>query len=57
MLLTKRLARSRTGEARLVVRAKIVRGLVAGERPYRVADRVGVGRILTAAVGWEAAGG
>jgi transposase len=39
-----RLARSRTAEARLVVRAKIVLGLAAGERPYRVADRVGVGR-------------
>jgi transposase len=40
-----RLARSRTEEARLVVRAKIVLGLAAGERPYRVADRVGVGRM------------
>ena len=39
-----RLARSRTAEARLVVRAKIVLGLAAGERPYRVAERVGVGR-------------
>jgi len=39
-----RLARSRTGEARLVVRARIVLGLAAGERPYQVADRVGVGR-------------
>lgn len=39
-----RLARSRTEEARLVVRAKIVLGLAAGERPYRVAERVGVGR-------------
>ena len=39
-----RLARSRTAEARLVVRAKIVLGLAAGERPYQVADRVGVGR-------------
>jgi transposase len=39
-----RLARSRTEEARLVVRAKIVLGLAAGERPYQVADRVGVGR-------------
>src|SRR5438067_9858680 len=39
-----RLARSRTGEARLVQRAKIVLGLAAGERPYQVADRVGVGR-------------
>jgi transposase len=39
-----RLARSRTGEARLVVRAKIVLGLADGERPYRVAERVGVGR-------------
>ena len=38
-----RLSRSRTEEARLVVRAKIVLGL-AGERPYQVADRVGVGR-------------
>jgi transposase len=32
------------GEARLVVRAKTVLGLAAGERPYQVADRVGVGR-------------
>src|SRR3954447_3335130 len=40
-----RLARSRTEEARLVVRAKIVLGLAAGERPARVADRVGVGRM------------
>ena len=40
-----RLARSRTEEARLVVRAKIVLGLAAGERPYQVADRVGVGRV------------
>jgi transposase len=39
-----RLARSRTEEARLVVRARIVLGLAAGERPYQVADRVGVGR-------------
>ena len=39
-----RLSRSRTGEARLVVRAKIVLGLADGERPYRVAERVGVGR-------------
>jgi transposase len=39
-----RLARSRTEEARLVVRAKIVLGLADGERPYRVAERVGVGR-------------
>ncbi len=39
-----RLARSRTEEARLVVRAKIVLGLAAGERPYQVADRLGVGR-------------
>jgi transposase len=39
-----RLARSRTEEARLVVRARIVLGLAAGERPYRVAERVGVGR-------------
>jgi transposase len=39
-----RLARSRTEEARLVVRAKIVLGLAAGDRPYQVADRVGVGR-------------
>ena len=45
-----RLARSRTEEARLVVRAKIVLGLAAGERPYQVADRVGVGRM--AAYGW-----
>jgi transposase len=28
-----------------VVRAKIVLGLAAGERPYQVADRVGVGRM------------
>lgn len=40
-----RLARSRTEEARLVARAKIVLGLAAGERPYQVADRVGVGRM------------
>jgi len=40
-----RLARSRTEEARLVVRAKIVLGLAAGERPYQVADRIGVGRM------------
>src|SRR4051812_13207608 len=40
-----RLARSRTEEARLVTRAKIVLGLAAGERPYQVADRVGVGRM------------
>ncbi len=40
-----RLARSRTEEARLVVRAKIVLGLAAGARPYQVADRVGVGRM------------
>jgi transposase len=40
-----RLSRSRTEEARLVVRAKIVLGLAAGERPYQVADRVGVGRM------------
>ena len=39
-----RLARSRTEEVRLVVRAKIVLGLAAGERPYQVAERVGVGR-------------
>jgi len=39
-----RLARSRTEEARLVVRAKIVLGLAAGERPYQVAAQVGVGR-------------
>jgi transposase len=45
-----RLARSRTEEARLVMRAKIVLGLAAGERPYQVADRVGVGRM--AAYGW-----
>lgn len=41
-----RLARSRTEEVRLVVRAKIVLGLAAGERPYQVADRVGVGRAV-----------
>jgi transposase len=40
-----RLARSRTEEARLVARARIVLGLAAGERPYQVADRVGVGRM------------
>lgn len=40
-----RLSRSRTEEARLVVRAKIVLGLAAGERPYQVADRVGVSRM------------
>jgi transposase len=39
-----RLARSRTEEARLVVRARIVLGLADGERPYRVAQRIGVGR-------------
>jgi transposase len=39
-----RLARSRSEEARLVQRAKIVLGLAAGERPYQVADRVGAGR-------------
>ena len=39
-----RLARSRTEEARLVIRAKIVLGLAAGQRPYRVAEQVGVGR-------------
>jgi transposase len=39
-----RLSRSRTEEARLVVRAKIVLELADDERPYRVADRVGVGR-------------
>ena len=39
-----RLARSRTEEARLVVRAKIVLRLAAGERPYQVAARIGVGR-------------
>jgi transposase len=39
-----RLARSRTAEARLVVRAKIVLGLAAGDRPYQVAAEVGVGR-------------
>jgi transposase len=39
-----RLARSRTEEARLVVRAKIVLGLAAGDRPYQVAAKVGVGR-------------
>ncbi len=38
-----RLARSRTEEARLVVRAKIVLGLAAGERPYQVAERSGSG--------------
>jgi transposase len=45
-----RLARSRTEEARLVVRARIVLGLADGERPYQVADRVGVGR--AAAYAW-----
>jgi transposase len=39
-----RLARSRTEEARLVVRARIVLGLAAGDRPYQVAAKVGVGR-------------
>jgi len=39
-----RLARSRTEEARLVQRAKILLGLAAGERPHQVADRVGGGR-------------
>ena len=42
---SERLARSRTEEARPVVRARIVPGLAAGERPYQVADRVGVGRM------------
>ena len=46
-----RLARSRTEEARLVQRARIVLGLAAGERPYQVADRVGVGRM--AAYEWQ----
>jgi hypothetical protein len=46
-----RLARSRTEEARLVVRAKIVLGLAAGERPYQVADRVGVGRMAAKGIG------
>ena len=40
-----RLARSRTEEARLVVRAKVVLGLAAGDRPYQVAAKVGVGRM------------
>jgi RHS repeat-associated protein len=40
-----RLARSRTEEARLAARAKIVLGLAAGERPHRAADRVGGGRM------------
>jgi transposase len=40
------LARSRTEEARLVVRARIVLGLAAGERPSQVAARVGVGRMI-----------
>jgi transposase len=39
-----RLGRSRTEEARLVQRARIFLGLAAGERPYQVTDRVGVGR-------------
>src|SRR5262245_60253689 len=39
-----RRARSRTEEARLVARAKIVLGLAHRERPYRVAATVGVGR-------------
>jgi glutathione S-transferase len=47
---SERLARSRTEEARLVVRAKIALGLADGGRPYRVADRVGVGRM--AAYAW-----
>ena len=41
-----RLARSRAEEARLVVRARIVLGLADGQRPYQVADRVGVGRMV-----------
>ena len=40
-----RLARSRAEEARLVVRARTVLGLADGERPYQVADRVGVSRV------------
>ena len=40
-----RLARSRTEETRLVQRAKIILGLAAGERPYQVAAKVGVGRM------------
>jgi transposase len=39
-----RLARSRTREARLVQRTRIVLGLADGQRPYQVADRVGVWR-------------
>src|SRR5262249_61992786 len=35
----------RAGEAGLVMGAKIALGLAAGERPYQVADRVGVGRM------------
>jgi transposase len=45
-----RLARSRTEKARLLPRARIVLGLARGERPYQVADRVGVER--AAAYGW-----
>lgn len=40
-----RLARSRTEEARLVERAQMILGLAAGERPSRVATRLGVGRM------------
>jgi transposase len=45
-----RVARSRTGEARLVQRAKIILGLAGGGRPSRVAAEVGVGRM--AAYDW-----
>ena len=40
-----RLVRSRTAAAQLVVRAQVVLGLAAGERPYQIADRIGVGRM------------
>ncbi len=40
----KRLARSRTQEAQLVVRARVMLGLAGGEWPYQVADRAGVRR-------------
>ncbi len=40
-----RLARSRTGEARLVQRAKVILGLADGGRPSHVAAEVGAGRM------------
>ena len=48
-----RLARSRTEEARLVQRARIVLGLAAGERPCQVADRVGAGRMSRRPETWR----